>query len=151
MSLARSALTAALLIGLGLGPTAVVAQPGPGRPRPGPPPPASQLQRSTLQDQPFPGGRNHTVLIRTTIARGGEAAPHTHPGLEMAYILEGDAMLRMAGEPDRRLRSGDSFAAPPGTVHSVRNLSFARPLTIVSTYVVDRNQPLASPARMPPR
>jgi quercetin dioxygenase-like cupin family protein len=147
MSPPRSFLTAAVLLGLFLGPSLGRAQPGPRRP-PGPPP-SSQLQRTTLEDQPFPGGRNHTVLIRTTIARGGEAAPHTHPGVEMAYILEGDAMLRMAGQPDRRLRPGDSFAAPPGTVHSVRNLSFARPLTILSTYVVDRNQPLASPARMP--
>jgi quercetin dioxygenase-like cupin family protein len=54
----------------------------------------------------------------------------------------------MAGQPTRTLRAGGSFAPPPGTPHEVRNVGPGA-LTIVSTYVVDRSRPLASPARLP--
>lgn len=106
------------------------------------------VQKTTLQDQGFPGRPNHTVLVKTVIARGATVAPHTHPGVEMAYVASGVAQLTMAGQGQRTLRPGDSFSAPPGVVHSVRNTG-PGPLTIVSTYVVDRNKPIASPARMP--
>ena len=41
--------------------------------------------------------------------------------------------------------AGDSFSIPPGTVHSVRNAGPGA-LTIISTYVVEKNKPIASPA-----
>ena len=116
------------------------------QPRPRPPPEA--VQKTTLQEQGFPGPPDHTVLVRTVIARGGVVAPHTHPGVEMAYVASGEARLLAAGQRDRALRAGDSFSMPPDTPHSVRNTG-PGPLTIISTYVVDSRRPIASPARMP--
>ena len=40
---------------------------------------------------------------------------------------------------------GDSFAIPPRTVHSVKNTGGGA-LTMLSTYVVEQGQPIASPA-----
>jgi quercetin dioxygenase-like cupin family protein len=125
--------TAAGLVAIGLGvsaPLAALAQP---------------VQRTTLQEQPFPGPVDHTVLMRTEIGSGGEVAPHTHPGVEMAYVASGAALLEIAGQPARRLGPGDSFSVPMGTVHSVRNAGPGA-LTLISTYVVDRTKPLATPA-----
>jgi quercetin dioxygenase-like cupin family protein len=115
--------------------------------------PAAQAQRRAVQDttlweESFPGPPNHTLMVRTVVPRGGQIAPHTHPGVEMAYVVSGVAELRMAGQATRTLRPGGSFAPPPGTPHEVRNVGQS-PLTIVSTYVVDRSRPLASPARLP--
>jgi quercetin dioxygenase-like cupin family protein len=106
------------------------------------------VHKMTLQEQGFPGPPNHTVLVRTVVARGGLVAPHTHPGAEMAYVVSGVAQVRIAGQPTRTLHPGGSFAPPPGAPHEVRNVG-PGPLTVVSTYVVDRNRPIASPARMP--
>jgi len=106
------------------------------------------VQKTTLQEQAFPGPVNHTVMVRTIIARGGEVAPHTHPGVEMAYVADGQALVKIAGKPDRTLRAGDSFSPAKGVVHSVRNTG-PGPLTIVSTYVVDKTKPIASPAPAP--
>lgn len=106
---------------------------------------AQPVQKTTLQQQDFPGPPNHTVLVSTQIAHGGAVAPHTHPGAEMAYVVRGEALVRIAGRPDQRLSAGGSFAPPPGVVHSVRNVG-SGPLTIVSTYVVDRDKPIATPA-----
>jgi quercetin dioxygenase-like cupin family protein len=110
-----------------------------------PPAQAQPVQKTTLQEQPFPGPANHTVLVSTRVAHGAEVAPHTHPGVEMAYVVRGAARVRVAGRPDQRLTPGGSFTVAEGVVHSVKNVG-PGPLTIVSTYVVDRTRPLASPA-----
>lgn len=104
------------------------------------------VQKTTLQEQPFPGPKDHTVLVRTVVAHGAEVAPHTHPGVEMAYVAEGEALVKITGRPDQTLRAGGSFSVPEAVVHSVRNAG-AGALTIVSTYVVDKSKPIASPAK----
>jgi quercetin dioxygenase-like cupin family protein len=105
----------------------------------------SAVHKTTLQDQPFPPPQHHTVTVRTVVDAGGLVAPHTHPGLEMGYVLKGQAELRVAGQAPRTLYDGDSFAVPPRTVHSVRNTGGGA-LTMLSTYVVEQGQPIASPA-----
>jgi quercetin dioxygenase-like cupin family protein len=105
----------------------------------------SAVHKVTLQTQAFPGPTYHTVTVRTAIDRGGEVAPHTHPGAEMAYVLKGQGRLKVAGGAGQALKAGVSFAIPPGTAHSVRNTG-AGQLVIVSTYVVDKSKPIATPA-----
>jgi quercetin dioxygenase-like cupin family protein len=106
---------------------------------------AQPIQRTTLQEQPFPGPVIHAVTVRTVVARGGEVAPHTHPGAEMAYVADGQALVRITGRPDETVSTGGSFSVPNHVVHSVRNTGQGA-LTMISTYVVDRRKPLASPA-----
>jgi len=105
----------------------------------------SAVHKTTLQDQPFPPPRYHTVTVRTVVDPGGLVDRHTHPGLEMGYVLEGRAVLKVEGQPPRSLAAGDSFAIPMHTVHSVQNAGPGA-LTMVSTYVVEQGQPIASPA-----
>lgn len=103
------------------------------------------FHKTTLQQQAFPGAVYQTVTVRTVIDPGGEVAPHTHPGLEMAYVLAGQGTVAVKGAAARPLKVGDSFAMPEGTVHSVRNTG-AKPLVLLSTYVVEKAKPIASPA-----
>lgn len=105
---------------------------------------ASAVHKTTLQTNDFPGGGRHSVLVHTEVDPHEEVAPHTHPGLEMAYVERGRALVRIRGRPDETLTAGGSFAVPPATPHSVRNLGRVA-LVIVSTYVVDSSQPIASP------
>jgi quercetin dioxygenase-like cupin family protein len=104
-----------------------------------------EVRRETLQVLAFPGPALHTLTMRVTLAPGAVVAPHTHPGIEMAYVAGGVGEVQIAASGPRALVVGDSFAAPPRTVHSVRN-SGKTPLVLVSTYVVDANDPLARPA-----
>jgi quercetin dioxygenase-like cupin family protein len=103
------------------------------------------VHKTTLQEQPFPPPRYHTVTVRTVVDTGGEVAPHTHPGVEMGYVLEGQAVLAVRGQSPRSISAGDSFSIPARTVHSVKNAGPGA-LTMLSTYVVLRGQPIASPA-----
>jgi quercetin dioxygenase-like cupin family protein len=106
------------------------------------------VHKTTLQSQDFPPPIYRTVTVDTVIDRGSVVAPHTHPGLETAFIVAGKARLEVAGASPRTLSAGQSFAIPRMTVHSVTNIGTG-PLTIVSTYVVDKSKPISSPAVMP--
>ena len=99
----------------------------------------------TLQTQAFPAPTYQTVTVRTVIDPGGQVAPHTHPGLEMGYVLAGQGSVTVKGQAPRPLTVGDSFAMPQGTVHSVSNTG-PEPLVLLSTYVVEKAKPIASPA-----
>ncbi|MDB5446712.1 MAG: hypothetical protein JWQ97_2029 [Phenylobacterium sp.] len=109
---------------------------------------AQPVQKTTVQEQPFPGPIDHTVMVRTLVAGGAEVAPHTHPGVEMAYVADGQALVSIAGRPDQKVAAGGSFSVPNHVVHSVRNTG-GGPLTMISTYVVDRRKPIATPAPPP--
>jgi quercetin dioxygenase-like cupin family protein len=103
------------------------------------------MHRTTLQEQAFPPPIYHTVTVKVVVDPGGLVPPHAHPGVEMAYVVEGHAVVTIAGQTPLNLSAGDSFSVPPKMVHSVRNAGPGA-LTLVSTYVVDKAQPLSSPA-----
>ena len=50
------------------------------------------IVRTPLQKSEFPGPEHVTHLMLITVAPGGVVAPHTHPGIEMGYLLEGEAV-----------------------------------------------------------
>jgi quercetin dioxygenase-like cupin family protein len=102
------------------------------------------VRKTTLEDQPFPASY-HTTTVRTVIAPGGDVPPHTHPGLEMAYILAGRASITVAGQAPVTLTAGGSMAIDEGRVHSVHNAGRVA-LVIISTYVVREGEPMATPA-----
>jgi quercetin dioxygenase-like cupin family protein len=68
---------------------------------------AQGIKRTPLQKAEFPDGYN-TVSGIAEIPVGGSAGRHTHPGVEMGYLLEGEADLLVEGKPDQHLKAGDS-------------------------------------------
>jgi quercetin dioxygenase-like cupin family protein len=69
---------------------------------------------------------------------------HTHAGDEAGYVIKGMLTLKVKGQPDRQLKAGDSFFNPRGAVHSV--VAGPEGGTAVSSWIVDKGQPLATPA-----
>lgn len=106
--------------------------------------PAGGLTRTVLHKIDFPGDTYVTILVRTEIAPGFLIARHTHPGVEPSYMLAGGGTLSVKGQGNRDVKAGDGFQIPPEVPHSLRNGN-ARSV-LVTTYVVDKNKPLASPA-----
>src|SRR5262249_26244778 len=79
------------------------------------------------------------------IEPGISVARHTHPGMEAAYILEGSFELPIHGQPTRMVKAGDAFHIPPETPHAGGKPSDVK-VRVLSTYVVEKGKPLASPA-----
>ncbi len=103
------------------------------------------IHRETLQARDVPAPTWRSQLVRVSVDHGGLVARHTHPGLEIGYIEQGQAQVKIKGRPDQALHRGDSFAVLSDTPHSVQNTGPGS-LVILSTYVVDKSKPLATPA-----
>jgi quercetin dioxygenase-like cupin family protein len=68
---------------------------------------------------------------------------HSHPGHEVGYIVRGDVGMEFDDRPTLTLRTGDPFVIPPGVIHNARNIGTVT-TKMLSTYVVDETQPLAT-------
>lgn len=100
----------------------------------------------TRADVSVPG--REAVVARVEVAAGATAAWHTHSGDEISYVVDGEATLLVAGQPPRKIVAGEAFVVPAGVVHAARN-DGAAPARIVGVYVVEKGQPLATPAATP--
>ena len=94
-------------------------------------------------DVSVPG--REAVVARVEVAPGGVAGWHTHPGDEISYVMEGEALLLIDGQPPRTVKAGESFIIPAGVIHDAHNTGSA-PIKLVGVYVVEKGKPLATPA-----
>lgn len=101
------------------------------------------ITRTMLQTVDFPPGFT-TVSALVQIAPRGCAGSHTHPGIESTYVMEGEAVLKIDGEPDRVLKPGDSFQVPPGVVHDACVMD-GSPAKVLAVFVVEKGKALATP------
>lgn len=85
------------------------------------------------------------VIGSAMLQAGAVIGYHTHPGDEAGYVLKGTFILKIKGQPDRWLKAGDSFFNPRGAVHSVLAAPGGDGGTAVSTWIIDKGQPLATP------
>jgi quercetin dioxygenase-like cupin family protein len=97
-----------------------------------------------MQKAEFPGDQYASMLVAVSIAPSGKVPLHTHPGIEMSYLMDGDAELYVEGSPDRHVTAGDSFQIPAGVPHRIDNLNPDKPLKLVTTYVVEKDKPLVT-------
>lgn len=59
------------------------------------------------------------VIISDVVIPPNASVPrHYHPGEEFLYLIEGSAIHREEGQPDRLLQAGDGYVIPPRAVHS---------------------------------
>ena len=105
---------------------------------------APGFTRTVLNRIDAPGDATATIQVLVEIEPDALVARHTHPGVESGYFIEGGGTFGMAGQPDRVVKAGDAFQVPREVPHFVKN-GPAR-TRVVSTYVVDKDKPLASPA-----
>ena len=81
--------------------------------------------------------------------RGGNYAPgqgvplHVHPGVEMAYIVQGTIEFRIGGDTVIK-HAGDSTLIPRGTPHAAKSLG-PDTARIVSAFVIDQGAQLRVP------
>ncbi len=104
------------------------------------------IKRTILQRIDVPGSNREAVTAIAEIAAGASAGRHTHPGVETGYVMEGSATLLIDGQPPRLLKAGDGFTIPDAKVHDAKVEGNA-PLKVLSTYIVEKGKPLATPAK----
>jgi quercetin dioxygenase-like cupin family protein len=91
-----------------------------------------------------PATKYETVIGIADIAPNVSIGRHTHPGPESGYMLAGEMVLMIEGQPDKTVRVGESYQVPPGAVHDAR--TGPKGAKVIATYVVEKGRPLAAPA-----
>lgn len=89
---------------------------------------------------------SEVVFATAELAVGASIRMHTHPGIEMGYVLEGELELLVNGQTGRRYKAGESFRVAAGTVHDARN-SGAVPARVVGVWLIEKGKPLATPVK----
>ena len=106
----------------------------------------SGVKRTDLQrnDLSIPG--REVIQVRVDFPPGVIAARHSHPGEEIAYVIEGVLEYQFDGQPPVTLRAGESLFIPAGTVHTARNVGSGNAAEL-ATYVVEKSRPLVTLAK----
>jgi quercetin dioxygenase-like cupin family protein len=81
------------------------------------------------------------VQVRVDFAPGVAFPPHSHPGEEIAYVIEGLLEYRFEGKPPVTLKAGEALFIPAGTIHSAKNVG-SRNAAELATYIVEKGKPL---------
>lgn len=86
------------------------------------------LQRQALVDMP---GKNGVVVI-VEYGPGQVSTPHFHPGSVFAYVLEGEVVSQLEGQPITTYKAGDSWYEPPRAKHLIsKNASATKPAKLL--------------------
>jgi quercetin dioxygenase-like cupin family protein len=79
----------------------------------------------------------------------GESSPaHRHPGITIAYVLEGEIRSKVGDEPEQTYTAGQMFIETPGQLHAVsRNASTTRPAKLLAVLLAEKGKPRTTPAQ----
>ncbi len=80
------------------------------------------------------------IQVRVDFAAGASFPKHSHPGVEIAYVLNGVIEYELNGKVVR-LKAGESIYIPAGAVHSAKNVGSGI-TSELATYLVEKNKPI---------
>jgi len=86
------------------------------------------------------------IQVRVDFAPGAAFGNHSHPGAEIAYVLEGSLEYQLEGRPPLTLKAGEALFIPAGAVHAAKNAG-TRNASELATYIVEKGQPLVVPVK----
>ena len=107
---------------------------------------ATGVKRTELQRWDVPGTNYAGINVTVEIDPNAGLPMHTHAGVEMTYVMSGAVTLTVQGQPEKTYKVGEFFKVEANTPHSAKNAGTV-PFRGVSTYVVEKDKPLATPMK----
>ena len=104
------------------------------------------IKRANLvqHDLSVPG--REVVQVRVDFSPGVAFPRHSHPGEEIAYVVEGALEYRLDGKPPVTLQAGEVLFIPAGAVHAAKNVGDDNAAEL-ATYIVEKGKPLVVMAK----
>ena len=99
------------------------------------------IKRTDLQRQDLSVPGREVVQVRVDFAPGVAFGRHSHPGEEIAYVLEGSLEYQLEGKPPVTLKTGEALFIPAGTIHTAKNVGSVNAAEL-ATYIVEKGKPL---------
>jgi len=97
-----------------------------------------------LADYPGKEGR----VIEVSYPPGAQDMVHRHDAHAFVYVLEGQIVMQLKGQPAVTLKAGQTFYEGPSDVHVVgRNASNTEPARFVVVLLKGKGAPLQTPVK----
>ena len=81
------------------------------------------------------------IQVRVDFDPGVAFGKQSHPGAEVAYVLEGTLEYQLDGAPPVTLKAGEALFIPAGTIHAAKNVGTGKAAEL-ATYIVEKGKPL---------
>ena len=102
------------------------------------------IKRTNVQRNDLSSPGREVIQVLVEFDPGVVAPKHSHPGEEIAYVIEGSLEYALEGRPPVTLNPGDALFIPAGTFHAVRNVGSGKGVEL-ATYIVEKGKPLLVP------
>jgi quercetin dioxygenase-like cupin family protein len=99
------------------------------------------IKRTDLQQHDLSAPGREVIQVRVDFAPGVAFPPHSHPGEEIVYVIEGLLEYQVDGKPPVTLKAGEVLFVPAGTVHAAKNVGSGNAAEL-ATYIVEKGKPL---------
>ena len=87
------------------------------------------------------------TVVEVSYSPGAASAAHRHPGITVAYVLEGEVRSKVGDDPEKTYSAGQVFVETPHQLHAVsRNASSTKPAKLLAVMLVPKGEPLTAPA-----
>ena len=93
----------------------------------------------TRHDLHVPG--QEVIQVRVDFDEGIASPKHSHPGAEVAYVIQGTFEYQLEGRAPVTLQAGESLYIPAGTAHVATNVGMGK-ASELATYIVSKQDPL---------
>lgn len=99
------------------------------------------LHRTDLLRQDLDVAGREVIQVLVDFDPGVVSPKHSHPGVEVAHVVEGTFEYQLEGQPPITLKAGDSLYIPAGTAHVAKNVGAGK-ASELATYIVKKDTPL---------
>ena len=87
------------------------------------------------------------TVVEVSYAPGESSAAHRHPGITIAYVLEGEVRSKVGDDPEKTYRTGEMFLETPNQLHAVSsNASATKPAKLLAVMLAEKGKQLTSAA-----
>ena len=87
------------------------------------------------------------TVVEVSYPPGESSPPHRHPGITIAYVLEGQIRSKVGDGPETTYNPGQMFLETPNELHGVSgNASATKPAKLLAVLLAEKGKPLTTPA-----
>jgi quercetin dioxygenase-like cupin family protein len=87
------------------------------------------------------------TAVEVKYGPGAGSAAHRHPGITLAYVLEGEVVSKVGDGPEQTYTVGQMFIETPNELHGVsRNASSTKPARLLAMLLAEKGKQLTTPA-----
>jgi quercetin dioxygenase-like cupin family protein len=107
---------------------------------------AAELNPPFTMDLPPLQDNQEVVMLVVEYQPGHIGSPHRHNGHTFVYVMEGQIVMQVEGQPEKVLNPGDTFYENPDDIHVVgRNASNSESAKFLVFLIKTKGDPISVP------